>query len=208
MFGDLGRDDQAMTTYDITQVVRGTFNWSLANGGLGQNVFHFGTADVPDQDAMDLLAVEAENFTSIGGSFVKIRDMQSNEVTLVGADFRTVDPSNPLESHGTYDVAGSVSGESVALETAVVTTLYSELASRRGRGRFFLPGLATGKMTGGRIDPTTASVISGRCGDWRDSLLSDAGFDWIVWSRVASTGRSISSFETRVILHHQRRRNS
>ena len=197
-----------MTVYAIDKVIRCTYNWQLSDGGLAQNVWHFATPATCDQGDVDDLASSAQQLFTTNYGTHEIIHYLHDTVTLESVDTRTIDPSNPLAQHVSIGTTGAVGGSPpVPLESAVVTTLYTGLVSRRGRGRTFLAGLASGETDGGKLyGPVQADIEGGYQGFINGPITAFSG-EPVLWSPTNNNARSFTSAETRPVLHHQRRRN-
>lgn len=199
-----------MAVFPLSRIIRCTTDWSLANGGLAQNVFHMGvSAGAPTQTHVDNAAERmASLYTDTLGGF-RLMGAISEDVSVVQVVARTLDPANPLETQLSVGENGDQTSEPLPLETAGVTTLYSELASRRGRGRTFLPGIATVESDNGLWLEASRAAINDVYTEWL-AIIPVGGVDLtlVVFSATNASGRDVLSFATRSIFHHQKRRNS
>jgi hypothetical protein len=198
-----------MTTFVMARTIRTTVNWRDADGGLAQNVLHYAKPDsAPVQSDVDLAAEFGAKLFYYGPSGHQILDHISEDIELESCTARTIDPANPLEAVHVIANAGVQAGVSVPLESAVVVTLYTSLASRRGRGRIFIPGLNASAITAGRLGSSASGDFQDAVDGWPTQMASDSGLDWVVWSPTDNVSRDVDSGLVRTTIHHQRRRNS
>jgi len=204
-----GRAKEALVS-TIGQVIRCALEYQLADGGAAFNVFHFETvAGTADQTDVDDAAEAVSKFWLGSGSQNGVRLYSANETIAVAAHARTVDPSNPLISDLSINDAGNGSGEAVPLESSLVTTFYTALPTRSGRGRIFRPGAYAPNLTNGRMNPTATAAEQTAINDWITTTIPGIGSIVLsVWSPTLSQGHEVLSAVTRSTMHHQRRRNS
>lgn len=196
-------------TYALNRIIRTTLNWTMPDGSLAQNVFHeAAVGGAATQADVDAAAVEGQVLFTIVHSTVAIEAFVSSEISLASVDARTIDPANPLAAHVTSGIAGTNTHAPVPLESAAVTTLYTALASRRGRGRTFLPGLGEDLCVHGRIPTGTANLLAGCYNAWLTYVSTAGNNVVVVWSHANNLGYEVTNCLTRTTLHHQRRRNS
>ena len=198
-----------MAIYTLGSVIRSTASWTLANGGLAQNVLHFGVGHSPCTQAdVDNAVAAHEDMWTVNHPASTLLNQISADTELSTIDARTIDPSNPLASHGSVNQPGLGSAQPVPLESAVVITWYTAAASRRGRGRMYVPGLPAASLDSGIVLAAAVTAFQGKLTDWLTGALGTYSVDPIVWSGSAGSGRTILSLVTRNTLHHQKRRNS
>lgn len=199
-----------MATYPINQVIRGTIQWTLSGGQDAFNVLHFGTAEVGTvgQPQVDDAAAMMADLVQDAFATFRITAITADTVNIVAAAARTVDPTNPLQSTVPLALVGTGSGDALPFESAWVTTHYTELASRRGRGRTFMPGLANGYVPDGAMDATVVSQMTDLWDGWRAHVAADTELEFVVWSPTNNSARTVTSSLVRRTIHHQSSRNT
>lgn len=126
---------------------------------------------------------------------------------LAGTEFRDlrVDPYNILIS-GTGAVAGSDTSDPEPPAVAACVSIRAASGGRRGRGRFFLPGVPDSSVsTGGVMD---TGFVEDTLDDFIDFSLACAAVGWVpaVYSRTDGVVRGIASVSMSRIVDTQRRR--
>lgn len=102
-------------------------------------------------------------------------------------------------------VAGD-SGNALPPQCAIVCTMRTALAGRSHRGRFYLPGPATGAVTNvGALDSTAQGVIADALQAYMVDLIADTYFP-AVYSRTLHTHTVCSSMDVGNVFDTQRRR--
>lgn len=197
-----------MTTYSIDKVIRSAATFHLPNGDEAVCVLHFGTAAVCTQVDVNGAAAAWEQFwTTVIGPLAP-KAFWTPETVLVQADARTVDPANPLASLQAIGIPGTAPNNSSAAENAWVTSLYSDLANRRGRGRVFMPAPAADRILNGSMSPFAVSTLNDCWTAFGPAILASDGIDHSVWSKTNGTARSVVGYITRSYIGHQRRRRA
>lgn len=108
----------------------------------------------------------------------------------------------------TVSIAGSVVGDALPAEVALVVSLRTALANRTGRGRFYLPQPAgTILDVDGNVDPTAQQAIVDAL-EFAWTTANAAGEVPVVYSTTARATRVISSFDVGDILDVQTRRTN
>jgi hypothetical protein len=84
------------------------------------------------------------------------------DISIVAASAAELDPSSGHQLTRVEDAVtlpGTATGEPLPHEVAVVVSTRTDLATRRGRGRFYLPPLAVSKVDGGRVATTSVTNL-------------------------------------------------
>lgn len=197
-----------MATYTLSHTVRSSIEYLLANGQSAFVVLHFGVdgpGAVTQTDVDDCAARTVDLATDAFGGF-HLYDFMSTAVTIVAAHARTVDPANPLAADVAINQAGAHPSEPLPPESAIVTTHYTALASRRGRGRSFLPGWSVEVMANGLVAAGALPVLQDVWDIWRAGTPV-GGPTFAVWSPTNNTAQSVTASTVRSIFHHQSSRN-
>jgi hypothetical protein len=198
-----------VATYPISQVIRGSLEFQLAAGQSAFIVMHFGCMSLATATIVDVqyVATELNNLATNTYAGFQLTGVLSAQTQIVAAHARTVDPANPLADDLAIGQVGDQPGEPVPFETAYVVTHYSELASRRGRGRNFVPGLAVSTIDNGAFLAASVAAQQAVWTEWRTGLEVFGTCELVVWSPTNNSGRSVTGNLVRNILHHQSSRN-
>lgn len=107
----------------------------------------------------------------------------------------------------TVNLPGVATGNSLPNDVALVVSLRTNLANRRGRGRFYLPSLVATTLTAaGRLDPTAQqSIVDSLANAWNG--YTGVG-DPVVYSRTQRTIEDVISFDVGDLFDTQRRREN
>lgn len=107
----------------------------------------------------------------------------------------------------TVNLPGVATGNSLPNDVALVVSLRTNLANRRGRGRFYLPSLVATTLTAaGRLDPTAQqSIVDSLANAWNG--YTGIG-DPVVYSRTQRTIEDVISFDVGDLFDTQRRREN
>lgn len=118
-------------------------------------------------------------------------------VTTTGRQIERVDV--PLA------LVGTATAEQMPPQVALTVSLRTILATKRGRGRFYLPSPAVSTLASGRVLPAfQTAVLNG----WTRALtgLKAAGATPIIWSLALPTPPVINRIEVGDVFDTQRRR--
>lgn len=107
----------------------------------------------------------------------------------------------------TVNLPGVATGNSLPNDVALVVSLRTNLANRRGRGRFYLPSLVATTLTAaGRLDPTAQqNIVDSLANAWNG--YTGIG-DPVVYSRTQRTIEDVISFDVGDLFDTQRRREN
>lgn len=103
------------------------------------------------------------------------------------------------------DLAGTSEAEQMPPQVALVVSLRTILATRRGRGRFYLPAMATNATADGRVAAAAQTAILNGASRALDALVA-AGAPPIVWSVGLPTPPTVTRVEVGDVFDTQRRR--
>lgn len=108
----------------------------------------------------------------------------------------------------TTSITGSVIGDALPAEVALVVSLRTALANRTGRGRFYLPQPALPILDEDGNVATAAqnAIVAALTTAW--TAANSAGENPVVYSRTARATRAITSFDVGDILDVQTRRTN
>lgn len=137
----------------------------------------------------------------------------SNELTLLGADFRAITGSTLQEGEVTLDDdnVGEEAVNSLPSTNAAVLALKSEHFGRTGRGRMFIPGIDESHQANSELDPAfiVAAVAFLAC--MADAFIAGDPvpanfFHWSVFSRKDNQFYPIKTTAVRTVIGTMRSR--
>lgn len=103
--------------------------------------------------------------------------------------------------------AGTNTDEPLPPQVAVAVSLRTALATKAGRGRFYLPPLATGATLGGEIiTAAVEAIVAGA----QTALtgMATAGFPCVVYHRDLRSGDVVNRIDVGTVFDTQRRRRN
>lgn len=176
--------------------------YSGPGGASAVNVLNFSFAGGTfDATAVDTIA-------GLWVAFAKqaiAEDWQVSGVNLFQR--RSVDPPEELHSAAASEFGDNTSDVLPPNVAIVLST--SAGASRRRRGRIYLPGIPSEFVSaGGQIDSAYAVGIVAALGDFAESVATDAGWALAVYSRIDNVVRPVTGVSMRELVDTQRRRIS
>lgn len=134
--------------------------------------------------------------------------------TGVGIDRITTGLINPVNgqqlelAEDGVDIDGVATGDSLPGDVAIVVSLRTALANRRGRGRFYLPQPAASMLTAtGKVEGASITALINALGAaW--STYNSGGHVPVVYSRVNRSTQAITTFNIGDLFDTQRRREN
>lgn len=102
---------------------------------------------------------------------------------------------------------GVATGEMLPYQCTVAVSTRSDLATRAGRGRFYLPPLAEGNTAGGRLSSTAQAGIVTAVNQFFSSL-DTGGLEPVILSRSTMGTTPITRFDVGDVIDTQRRRRN
>lgn len=102
---------------------------------------------------------------------------------------------------------GVAAGEMLPFQCALAVSTRSDLATRSGRGRFYLPPLAEGNTAAGRLTTAAQSAIVTAVTQFFSSL-DTGGLEPVLLNRSTLTQTPITLFDVGDIIDTQRRRRN
>nr|CRY97176.1 hypothetical protein [uncultured prokaryote] len=132
-------------------------------------------------------------------------DVVMTEVTTASLDEGT---GGQISRLGTgVDYPGVSESEMLPFQCALVISTRSALATRSGRGRFYLPPIAEGNTVGGRLSSTAqAAVVT--AGSQFFAALATGGLEPVILNRSTLAQTTITQFDVGDIIDTQRRRRN
>lgn len=100
---------------------------------------------------------------------------------------------------------GTATEEMLPFQVAVVVSLRSALATRSGRGRFYLPPLTTASLESGRLVETDQSAVANYASTYLQAL-DTAGLAPVIWGRTSLTATPVTELDVGDVFDTQRRR--
>ena len=104
-------------------------------------------------------------------------------------------------------LTGVAAGEMLPYQCATVISLLTDSATRHGRGRFYLPPLATGTVDGGLISAAAITSLDTAWTAFFDSLNTD-GLNPVVRNRTGHISTPVTSARVGNVFDTQRRRRN
>jgi len=104
-------------------------------------------------------------------------------------------------------LTGVAAGEMLPFQCATVISLLTDSATRHGRGRFYLPPLATGTVDGGLISAATITSLDTAWTAFFDSLNTD-GLNPVVRNRTGHISTPVTGARVGNVFDTQRRRRN
>lgn len=106
------------------------------------------------------------------------------------------------------NLVGTAAGDALPAEVALVVSLRTPLANRRGRGRFYLPQPAASTLAAdGTLDPAVqGSLADALAAAW--AAANGAGENPVVYSRTSRAVQAITSFDVGDVFDVQTRRQN
>lgn len=132
----------------------------------------------------------------------------STQVSMTGLTTASIDPTTGKQITRMADVVtrpGVAAGEPLPAQVSLAISTRTALATRAGRGRFYLPpfdvsSTAGGKVAAGKITATVTAVKA-----MMDSLLG-AGLQPVLYGRVTKASTVVTTFDVGNVWDTQRRR--
>lgn len=104
-------------------------------------------------------------------------------------------------------LTGTSVGEGVPPQLSVVCSLRTALATRAGRGRFYLPPFTTTEVTAARLDGAIQAIVATACQKFLQSL-NTATYVPCVYHRTTRTHDNITTIDVGNVFDTQRRRRN
>ena len=102
---------------------------------------------------------------------------------------------------------GVATGEMIPFQCATCVTLTTALATRGGRGRFYLPPLAVSTLDAGRVSTGAVATIVGAAGAlWAG--LDTGGLELVLYSRTTKATTTVTGGNVGNVIDTQRRRRN
>lgn len=108
---------------------------------------------------------------------------------------------------GALNLPGVAAGAMLPFQCATAVSLRTVFATRRGRGRFFLPPLAVGAIAGGRLTTAAQTTIADKVQEMMLFLQSGSQTP-VVYSRASRAAITVTSIDVGDVIDTQRRRRN
>lgn len=132
-------------------------------------------------------------------------NVEVNEVTTASIDEATDKQLSRLSS--SLSLPGVATAVSLPPQVATVVSLRSTTATRRGRGRMYLPPLASSAVAAGRLSGAAQGAVVAAAKAMFDSLTG-AGLTPIIRARDLHQSTTVTSFDVGDVFDTQRRRRN
>ena len=132
----------------------------------------------------------------------------SDQVSYTAQKVVSVDPSSGKQiarADGVVTDAGANTGETLPPQIALAVSLRTALATRAGRGRFYLPPFAVDQVLNGRLVSATQTDVLDQVKQMFDSLVANSHTPVIFHRTLAST-TPITTLAVGDVFDTQRRR--
>ena len=132
----------------------------------------------------------------------------SDQVSYTAQKTVTVDPSSGRQiarADGAVSDAGADTGETLPPQVALAVTLRTGLATRAGRGRFYLPPFAVTQMLNGRLPSATQTDVLDQVNQFFDSFIANSHTP-VIYHRSAASTTSVTRIAVGDVYDTQRRR--
>jgi len=137
-------------------------------------------------------------------------DVTTADIDLTLASVAALDPATDgqlTRVEVVLALTGVAAGEMLPFQCATVISLLTDSATRHGRGRFYLPPLATGTVDGGLISAATITSLDTAWTAFFDSLNTD-GLNPVVRNRTGHISTPVTSARVGNVFDTQRRRRN
>lgn len=132
----------------------------------------------------------------------------SDQVAYTAQKVVSVDPSSGKQiarADGVATDAGANTGETLPPQIAVAVSLRTALATRAGRGRFYLPPFAVDQVLNGRLVSATQTDVLDQAKQMFDSLVANSHTP-VIFHRTAASTTPITTIAVGDVFDTQRRR--
>lgn len=159
--------------------------------------------------ASSLTAVHSAAVTWANSFYGGIVTLMAADVGLTDVQTGEIDQSNGRQLQvqaSAAEISGTAVGNSLPTDCAIVVSLRTLLANRRGRGRFYLPPFVADIILtdDGRVTPTGQSTITGELTTaWSNYVATGTP---VVYSRTGRTTQPITSYDVGDLFDTQRGR--
>jgi hypothetical protein len=124
---------------------------------------------------------------------------------LIVDELDPVTGKNVRQAQEGLGLVGRGTDEPLPPQNAVVVSLRTDLPTRAGRGRFYLPGPDVTTLSGGRLNNGARTALANAAADLIGDL-NDSGAVTEVYHRVTKTGTAVVRFDIGDVFDTQRRR--
>lgn len=130
--------------------------------------------------------------------------------TLTTASTAELDPATGKQLgriESALALAGTSVGEALPPQVSVVCSARTGIATRAGRGRFYLPPFTTTEVTAERLDSAVQAIVALACQKFLQSL-NTATYVACVYHRATRTHDNITTIDVGDVFDTQRRRRN
>jgi len=132
----------------------------------------------------------------------------SDQVAYTAQKVVSVDPSSGKQiarADGVVTDAGVDTGETLPPQIALAVSLRTALATRAGRGRFYLPPFSVAQMDAGRLPAATQTDVLDQVNQFYDSLIANSHTP-VIYHRTAASTTPVTVIAVGDVYDTQRRR--
>lgn len=155
-----------------------------------------------------LVSAQAGWVASVSAFWAVLTDVVTTDIAVTELSTASITQATGGQISRVSDASvlvGTAEGEMLPFQCAVVVSFTTELATRAGRGRFYLPPLYATALDAGRIsNGTRATVVSAVNAMWAG--LGTAGLAINLYSRGAKTLTPVTGGSVGNVIDTQRRR--
>lgn len=186
-----------------------------AEGHLPGEVFSFGIhVNGPPTGADDALtawiAALADLMDTDAGAGNTLKSHYPTSVGIDDASAASLDPATGRQEEKAMGAAVHVGTSLVTMlphSTALAVSLRTTLATRSGRGRFYLPPPDTDSCLSGRATTSLVNAVVAGVSAAFDTLLG-GGYNPVIWHRATLTWTDVNRIDVGDVFDDQRRRRN
>lgn len=183
---------------DLPQVARVTLSGTY-NGEKFANVLHFVKRDATDITASNLAALHGvlDDPAADNDAWLHILQRMDTAATVDTISSISLANTSPVALTSTVSLSGSSGGTDAPPLLAVVVKWTTQVATRRTRGRTYLPGVNTGmfQSDADRLDTTFAANVATSAADFVTAWLANVTWAFIILSDTARQANDPIPFE-------------
>lgn len=139
-----------------------------------------------------------------------VEDIYASDTIMDTASTASINPATDKQLTrvtATVSHAGSITGNPLPYQVAVVISLQSDTATRAGRGRLYLPAPDVSMCVDGKLSSTALTNIDGGFTALFDSL-NTSGLTPVIRNRTAHSSITITAARVGSVFDTQRRRRN
>jgi hypothetical protein len=152
----------------------------------------------------------AAALTSLWTGTNRMEDITTADIVLTSASTATIDPATDgqiTRVTSALSLPGVATGEMLPFQVALVCSLLTASATRHGRGRFYLPPLATSTVDGGLVSAATLTTLDTALTAFFDTLNTN-NLTPVVRNRTGHVSTTVTAARVGNVYDTQRRRSN